>query len=295
MVETAGALAGAEELANEGDTPTLLARLMENRPAATGLVILLAMTGCAVIGPFLSPYAFDEQNLQLLGEPTAPSLAHWLGTDELGRDSLTRLMVGGRISLAVGLASALVATFIGTLVGALAGYYRGWVDQALMRFTDIMLSIPALPLVLVISGMLRPSPPLLVMVIAALIWMAPARLVRGHVMSLAERDFVAAARALGAGSGRIILRHILPNTIGPIIVSATIAVGGSIMLESALSFLGFGVQPPIPTWGGLLNKAAPWLVSAPWLAIPPGLCIFVTVLAVNFAGDGFRAALQRRD
>jgi peptide/nickel transport system permease protein len=295
MVETAGALAGAEELADEGDTPTLLARLIENRPASTGFVILLAMAGCAVIGPFLSPYAFDEQNLQLLGEPTAPSLAHWLGTDELGRDSLTRLMVGGRISLAVGLASALVATLFGTLVGALAGYYRGWVDQALMRFTDIMLSIPALPLVLVISGMLRPSPPLLVMVIAALIWMAPARLVRGHVMSLAERDFVAAARALGAGSGRIILRHILPNTIGPIIVSATIAVGGSIMLESALSFLGFGVQPPIPTWGGLLNKAAPWLVSAPWLAIPPGLCIFVTVLAVNFAGDGFRAALQRRD
>jgi peptide/nickel transport system permease protein len=294
MVETAGALAGAEDLADEGDAPTLLARLIENRPAATGVVILLAMAGCAVIGPFLSPYAFDEQNLQLLGEPTAPSLAHWLGTDELGRDSLTRLMVGGRISLAVGLASALVATFIGTLVGALAGYYRGWVDQALMRFTDIMLSIPALPLVLVISGMLRPSPPLLVMVIAALIWMAPARLVRGQVMSLAERDFVSAARALGAGSGRIILRHILPNTIGPIIVSATIAVGGSIMLESALSFLGFGVQPPIPTWGGLLNKAAPWLVSAPWLAIPPGLCIFVTVLAVNFAGDGFRAALQRR-
>jgi peptide/nickel transport system permease protein len=295
MVETAGALAGAEDLADEGDAPTRLARLIENRPAATGFVILLALAGCAVIGPFLSPYAFDEQNLQLLGEPTAPSLAHWLGTDELGRDSLTRLMVGGRISLAVGLASALVATFIGTLVGALAGYYRGWVDQGLMRFTDIMLSIPALPLVLVIAGMLRPSPPLLVMVIAALIWMAPARLVRGQVMSLAERDFVSAARALGAGSGRIILRHILPNTIGPIIVSATIAVGGSIMLESALSFLGFGVQPPIPTWGGLLNKAAPWLVSAPWLAIPPGLCIFATVLAVNFAGDGFRAALQRRD
>jgi peptide/nickel transport system permease protein len=279
MVEAAG------EPARAGGRPAAI-----NRPAAAGLTLLALMAALAAIGPLVSPYAYDQQSLALLGQPTAPSAAHWLGTDELGRDALTRLLYGGRISLTVGLASALAATLIGTLVGALAGYFRGWVDQALMRFTDVMLSIPALPLVLVVSGFLRPSPPLLVAVIAGLIWMAPARLVRGQVMALAGRDFVAAARALGAGPARIILRHILPNTLGPITVSATLAVGGAIMLESALSFLGFGVQPPLPTWGGLLNQASPWLISAPWLAIPPGVCIFAAVLAVNFAGDGLRAA-----
>jgi peptide/nickel transport system permease protein len=261
-----------------------------NRPALAGLALLAAMALLAAVGPLLSPYAYDQQALDLLGQPTAPSAAHWLGTDELGRDALTRLLYGGRVSLTVGLASALAATGIGALVGALAGYFQGWVDQVLMRLTDVMLSIPALPLVLVVSGFLRPSPPLLVAVIAGLIWMAPARLIRGQVMALAGRDFVAAARALGAGPARIILRHILPNALGPITVSATLAVGGAIMLESALSFLGFGVQPPIPTWGGLLNQASPWLTTAPWLAIPPGLCIFAAVLAVNFVGDGLRAS-----
>jgi peptide/nickel transport system permease protein len=260
-----------------------------------GLGLLVVMAALSAVGPLVSPYAYDQQSLDLLGQPTAPSAAHWLGTDELGRDALTRLLYGGRISLTVGLASALAATLAGTLVGALAGYFRGWVDQALMRFTDVMLSIPALPLVLAISGFLRPSPPLLVAVIAGLIWMAPARLVRGQVMALAGRDFVSAARALGAGPARIILRHILPNTLGPITVAATLAVGGAIMLESSLSFLGFGVQPPIPTWGGLLNQASPWLVSAPWLAIPPGVCIFAAVLAVNLAGDGLRAAMRGED
>ena len=256
--------------------------------AAASLAVLAVIAAAAVLGPMLSPYAYDQQTLALLGQPTAPSLAHWLGTDELGRDALTRLLYGGRISLAVGLSGALVATAIGTLVGALAGYFGGWIDATLMRFTDVMLSIPALPLVLVISALLRPSPPLLVMTIAALIWMAPARVIRAQVMSLASLDFVTATRALGAGPARIIVRHILPNALGPIVVSATIAVAGSIMLESALSFLGFGVQPPVPTWGNLLNQAEPWLVSAPWLSIPPGLLIFATVMAVNLLGDAAR-------
>ncbi len=252
------------------------------------------MIGAAVVlGPWLSPYAYDQQSLALLGQPTAPSAAHWLGTDELGRDALTRVLAGGRISLAVGVASAVVATAIGTLVGALAGYFGGWVDSLLMRFTDVMLSIPALPLVLVISALLRPSPPLLVVTIAGLIWMAPARVIRAQVMSLASLDFVTAARALGAGPARIIARHVLPNALGPVIVSATIAVAGSIMLESALSFLGFGVQPPVPTWGNLLNQAEPWLVSAPWLSIPPGLLIFASVMAVNLLGDALRGGGER--
>jgi peptide/nickel transport system permease protein len=277
-------------LARSGQARSGQARSGLPPSALPGLLLLAAMGVLVTLGPMISPYAYDQQGLAPLGRPTAPSAAHWLGTDELGRDALTRLLAGGRISLAVGLAGALAATGLGTVVGALAGYFRGWVDELLMRLTDVMLSIPALPLVLVVSGLVRPSPPLLVLVIAALIWMAPARLARGQVISIAGRDFVAAAQALGAGRGRVILRHILPSALGPITVSATIAVSGAIMLESALSFLGFGVQPPVPTWGGLLNQASPWLISAPWLAIPPGLCIFVTVLAVNAAGDALRAA-----
>ena len=163
-----------------------------------------------------------------------------------------------------------------------------------MRFTDVMLSIPPLPLVLLLSGLLRPSVPLLIAIIGALIWMGTARLVRSQFLALREREFVEAARALGAGGPRLILRHILPNAVGPITVSATLAVGSSILLESALSFLGFGVQPPVPTWGNLLNTASPWLGQAPWLAIAPGLCIFGTVLATNFVGDGLRDAIEPR-
>lgn len=261
-----------------------------DRRITAGLLILGVIVAAAAFGPLLSPYRYDEQALDLLGRPLPPSPAHWLGTDELGRDVLTRLLQGGRISLAVGLVGALVATAVGTLVGAAAGYFGGWTDRLLMRFTDVMLSIPALPLVLVVTGLLRPAPALLVLLIAALIWTAPARLLRAETRSQRSRDYVAAAETLGAGPFRIIARHILPNTLGVIAVSATLAVGGAIMLESALSFLGFGVQPPVPTWGNLLNKAGPWLVSAPWLSIPPGLLIFLTILAVNLIGEG----LQRR-
>jgi peptide/nickel transport system permease protein len=261
------------------------------RPGAltAGLVLLAVLALAVVLGPWLSPYAYDEQALALLGEPRPPSFAHWLGTDELGRDVLTRLLYGGRISLAVGLAGAAVATGIGTLFGALSGYFGGWVDQILMRFTDIMLSVPALPLVLVVAGLIRPNPALLILLIAALIWTSAARLVRAHVRSIRTADYVAAARTLGAGPVRIIIRHVLPNAIGAIAVSATIAVGGAVMLESALSFLGFGIQPPMPTWGNLLNQAAPWLVSAPWMSIPPGVMIFLTMIAVNILGLGLRA------
>ncbi|WP_093312908.1 ABC transporter permease [Sphingomonas jatrophae] len=253
-----------------------------------GLTLLAIIAFAVVAGPWLSPYGYDEQALALLGQPRPPSLSHWLGTDELGRDVLTRLLYGGRISLAVGLAGAAVATGAGTLIGALAGYFGGWIDQLLMRFTDVMLSIPALPLVLVIAGLIRPAPTLLVLLIATLIWPGAARLVRSHVRSIRKLDYVAAAQTLGAGSARIIARHVLPNAVPAIAVSATIAVGGAIMLESALSFLGFGIQPPVPTWGNLLNEAAPWLVSAPWMSIPPGALILLSVVAVNLVGDGLR-------
>ncbi|QYE34182.1 ABC transporter permease [Polymorphobacter sp. PAMC 29334] len=262
-------------------------------PVIAGGAILLALLLAAVFGPMLSPYTYDEQSLALLGLPRAPSWAHWLGTDELGRDELTRLLYGGRISLAIGLAGAAVATLFGTFVGALAGYAGGIVDGIAMRLTDVMLSIPALPLVLVVSGLIRPTPTLLVLLVAGLIWTPSARLVRAQVAGLKTSDFVAAARTLGVQPVMIVTRHILPNVGGAIAVSATIAVGGAILLESALSFLGFGVQPPTPSWGSLLNKSQPWLVSAPWLSMPPGVLIFLTILAVNLVGDGLRRSGSR--
>ena len=271
-----------------------LRRFLSHRPAVAGLAFLLLMAAATIVGPQFLPYRYDDQDFDLIGSPGAISPSHWLGSDELGRDALTRLLYGGRVSLAVGLAGALIATTLGTIIGALAGFYRGIVDSLLMRFTDVMLSIPPLPLVLLLSGLLRPSGPLLIAIIGALIWMGTARLVRSQFLALREREFVEAARALGASGPRLILRHILPNAVGPITVAATLAVGSSILLESALSFLGFGVQPPVPTWGNLLNTATPWLSQAPWLAIPPGLCIFGTVLATNFVGDGLRDAMEPR-
>jgi peptide/nickel transport system permease protein len=188
----------------------------------------------------------------------------------------------------------MVSTAVGTAIGAISGFYRGWVDMAIMRATDVVLSVPALPLILLISGLLRPTVPLLIVIIGGLSWMGTARLVRGQFLSLREREFVEAARALGATNFRLILRHILPNAVAPITVSATLTVGQAILLESAMSFFGFGVQPPTPTWGNLLNEATQWLDSAPWLAIPPGLLIFITVLGVNSLGDGLRDAFDTR-
>jgi peptide/nickel transport system permease protein len=273
----------------------VLRRLLRRGPGRASLAFLLLLAMAVVLVPMSSPYDYDQQDLELIGQPSPPNRAHWLGTDELGQDSLTRVFYGGRISLAVGLASALVATLAGTAVGALAGFFGGLIETALMRFTDVVLSIPLLPLVLLLSGIFRPSLPLLVLTIGGLTWMGTARVVRSQFLTLREREFVDAARALGAGSGRLIVRHLLPNALAPITVSATLAVGSSIMLESALSFLGFGVQPPMPTWGNLLNAASPWIGAAPWLPLPPGLFIFATVLAVNFLGDGLRDALEAKE
>jgi peptide/nickel transport system permease protein len=288
----AAALPTGDDAPSRGRLREFAARLFEHRPALAALIFLIAAALVVACVPPLLPYAYDEQDFELLGQPTPPSLTHWLGGDELGRDALARIVQGGRVSLAVGLFGALVSTILGTCIGALAGFHRGLVDSLLMRATDVALSIPLLPLVLLISGLLRPSVPLLVCLIGLLTWMGTARLVRAQFLALREREFVEAIRALGAGGPRIMLRHILPNAMSPIIVSATLAVGRAIMLESALSFLGFGVQQPTPSWGNLLNKATPWLANAPWLAIAPGLCIFLTVLSVNFLGDGLRDALE---
>jgi peptide/nickel transport system permease protein len=272
----------------------VLGRFRRHKLAQVGLFILVVLSLMAIFVPYLTPYTFDGQDFELLGQPTPPSLAHPMGTDQLGRDNATRVLYGARVSLLVGLLSALIASSLGTLIGALSGFYGGSVDAILMRFTDVMLSIPLLPLVIVLSGFLRPNLYLLVFIIGVLGWMSTARLVRSQFLSLRDREFVEASRALGGSNNRLIFQHVLPNALGPILVSTTLSVGSGIMLESALSFFGFGVQPPTPTWGNLLNGSSNWLDTAPWLATFPGLFILITVLSVNFLGDGLRDALDPR-
>ncbi|GGL82772.1 peptide ABC transporter permease [Deinococcus aerolatus] len=279
----------------EGFWPTMIARFLKHKLAVLGLVVLILLGLSAIFAPLIAPYTFDGQDVSIMGQPQPPSAKHWMGTDQLGRDAFTRVLYGARISLMVGLFSALLATFLGTLIGALSGYYRGWTDTVLMRITDVVLCIPLLPLIILLSGILRPSVTLLILIVGSLSWMGTARLVRSQFLSLREREFVEASRALGGGDNRVMFRHILPNALGPIIVSTTLSVGGTIMLESALSFLGLGVQPPTPTWGNLLNYASQWLTAAPWLAVFPGLMILITVLAVNFLGDGLRDAFDPRN
>ncbi len=268
--------------------------------AVVGLLVVALLAAASALAPWLSPYDPDKPQLQLqLG---APSLVHPMGTDDLGRDLLTRIMYGGRISLSIGILAMALAVLLGTAVGALAGYYGGATDNLLMRFTDLMLSIPALFLLIILILLLRSFPvPFLrggvlaiVLAIALLSWMTVARLVRASFLSLKEQVFVEAAKALGAGHGRIMVRHMLPNAASPIIVAATLRVANSIITESGLSFLGFGVQPPTPTWGNMLRNAQDQMITAPWTAIFPGLFIFVTVIAINYVGDGLRDALDPR-
>jgi len=293
MTEPAGTIAADKpQAAPRSELAEFWRRFSRHRLAVVSVVVLILVAVLSIAAPLLSPYAFDAQDLDLMGLPYPPSSTHWLGTDSLGQDNFTRLLYGGQISFAVGIAAAVVSIAIGTLVGAISGFYRGWVDVVLMRFTDVVLAIPPLPLILLLAGLVRPSVPVLILIIGALGWMSTARLVRSEFLSLREREFVESARALGSTNRRLIWRHMLPNALAPLIVAATLAVGYSILVESALSFLGFGVQPPTPSWGNLLNQARQYLDSAPWLAVPPGAMILVTMLAVNFIGDGLRDALE---
>jgi peptide/nickel transport system permease protein len=253
-----------------------------DRRALAPLVILGALIGLAVVGPFLSA---SSDAIDLAGRRSAPSLAHWFGTDELGRDLLARVLSGARISLAVGLCSAAVSSALGVSIGAVAGYAGGLIDAALMRLTDAMLAVPRLPLLMVVASIARPSVPVLVAMIGLSGWMETARVVRADIATLKTRDFVEAAHAAGARTMRIIGRHLLPNAAGTVAVATTLAVGRAILLESALSFFGVGVQPPTASWGNMLYQAQTTMTTEPWLAVFPGLFIFVTVLAVNRLGD----------
>jgi peptide/nickel transport system permease protein len=270
--------------------PTLWQRLSRHRMAAISVGILVLMTAVCLAAPVLAPYEFDAIDLASIRQP--PSASHWMGTDDLGRDLLTRVLYGGRISILIGVLAAVVGTGLGTLVGAGAGYFGGRVDGLLMRLTDIAYSIPTLPLLIVLAAFAQASPGLMAVIIGLLSWMSTARVVRGEVLTIRAMAYVEAARSLGASSLRIIWRHVLPNALGVIVVSATLAVGNAIVLESSLSFLGLGVQPPTPTWGNMLMDAQSTMASKPWLTIFPGLAILLVVLAVNFIGDGLRDALD---
>ncbi len=250
--------------------------------------LLGALVLGAVLAPALAPFAVDA--LDLANRRAAPSPLHWFGTDELGRDVMTRVLFGARVSLAIGLVSALVSAAIGAAVGATAGYAGRVVDDILMRVTDAMLAIPRLPLLMITAAVLQPSVPVLVLLVGLAGWMETARVVRAEVLSLAARDFVAAARAMGATPLRVVLRHVLPGVIPAAAVATTLAVGRGILLESALSFFGVGVQPPTASWGNMLYQAQTTMTSEPWLAIFPGAMIFVTVLACNAVGDAIGAA-----
>ena len=275
----------------------ILRRFFKHKLAGIAIAVLAFLVLASVFA-FTTPYSPTDQ------EPTnsfqKSNADHWFGTDELGRDVFTRILYGGRVSLTVGLFSTFLSIALGVLVGALSGYFGGWIDSVLMRITDAFLTFPTIFVLIILGAFLREqqvpwlknSVLIVIIIIAALSWMWPARLVRGLFIVLREREFVTASRALGGSSARIIIQHILPNCIGPIVVSGTLQMASAIITESGLSYLGFGVQPPTPTWGSILATAQNQVFRAPWIAFYPGLMIFITVMAINYIGDGLRDAFD---
>lgn len=294
-----GTAAAAEESAPSRNT--VWRRFRRHKIALIGGVIIIVMGCIAILANVIAPTDPNLiDNVHWQGYPLAPgAFGHAFGTDENGRDLLSRLIFGARISLTVALFAVIMEISIGTVLGAISGYYGGWVDFIIMRTTDVVLSIPLLPLLLVITAIVAGTSNkaalnfgVIVLIIGGLSWPSVARLVRASFLSLREREFAEAARALGNRDGRIIFRHLLPNAVAPIIVQATLEVANVIILESTLSFLGFGIQPPTASWGNMLANAQSNITIAPWAAIFPGLCILVTVLAINYLGDGLRDALD---
>lgn len=274
-------------------------KLLKNKLAVSGFVVVIVMFLACFIGPLFSPYTDSKINMALMNK--APNLKHWLGTDALGRDVLTRLLQAGRISLTVGLASMMLSVFIGSLLGAIAGYYRGIVDQIIMRIADLLLTIPSLPLLFIFGTLLSewkiPTDYrmyIVMMMLSIVGWPGLARMVRGQMLSLREREFMQAAVVLGLRDRRKLFNHLLPNIIPLLIVIATLNIGGAILSESVLSFFGLGVMSPTPTWGNMIDAANNLIdfQERPWLWIPPGFSIFATVIAINIFGDGLRDVLD---
>ncbi len=267
-------------------------RLLKNNFGMAGLIIVLLLFTVALAAPVLAPN--DPSHVDTTNILSAPNAAHWLGTDELGRDVFSRMIFGARISLMVGFIAIGIATVIGVVLGAVAGYYGGAVDETVMRFVDVMLTIPTFFLILAVIAFLEPDIVNVMIVIGLTGWMSVARLVRAEFLSLKEQDFVIAARSIGQRDNRIIFRHILPNAMAPVLVSATLGVAGAILTESMLSFLGIGVQPPTPSWGSILTEGKNYIEFAWWLSVFPGLAILVTVLGYNLLGEALRDSLDTR-
>ncbi|MER8504163.1 ABC transporter permease [Mesorhizobium sp. M0204] len=269
-------------------------RFMRHRLALLGLAMIIFLSLACVLGPHLLPY--DSLYIDLRARFAPPLTGyHFLGTDPLGRDVAARLLMAGRISLLVGFFAMVLSTLIGTLVGVIAGYRGGWVGAMLMRTVDGFLSFPSIFLLLALAAALKPSPVMITVIIALTSWMEVARIVEAEVRSLREREFVLAGRMVGLSGTHIMFREILPNAMGPIIVASTLTVARAILMEAYISFLGYGIQPPLPSWGNMLNGAQQYLGSAPWLAIIPGAAITIAVTSFNFIGDGLRDALDVRD
>lgn len=267
-------------------------RFSRNRLAMAGSIVVILLFVVSFLAPLISPYDPGEINLQIV--LTAPSRSHLLGTDQLGRDVLSRMIWGSRISLKVGFIATGIAIVIGTILGALAGYYGRWADTTIMRFVDVMLCFPSFFLILAVIAFLEPSIWNIMIVIGLTGWMGITRLVRADFITLREREFVQAARAIGASDFRIIFIHILTNAMASVLVAATLGVAGAILTESALSFLGIGVQPPIPSWGNILTAGKDNIDIAWWLSLYPGLAILITVLGFNLLGEGIRDSLDPR-
>ena len=289
LVDTAGTAAAEPPRTRH----RALRRFFRHRLAMIGVGVILFLVLASVIGPHLIP--FDDLHIDMRHRFQAPFMGpHILGSDPLGRDQLARLLMAGRISLAVGFAAMILSTALGTVIGAVAGYYGRLVGTSLMRFVDAMLCFPTIFLLLALAAFIQPSLWTITAIIAATSWMEVARVVEAQFRSLRERDYATAAPMIGASDVRIMLRELLPNAMAPIVVAATLNVARAILLESYISFLGYGIQPPTPSWGNMLNNAQQYLVSAPWLAICPGIAITLAVTSFNFVGDGLRDALDPR-
>jgi peptide/nickel transport system permease protein len=294
--EPSGSLMPSQSFAPKARSPWEIAwiRFRRHKLAIAGLIVLGLMILLALAAPLIARYIthtnYSHQDLSKALE--GPSGHHYFGTDNEGRDMFIRTLYGGRISLVVGVCVAIFSGVIGTVVGALAGFYGKWVDSLLMRVTDLFLSIPFLVVLILVVNIFSGSIFDIVLILSLFFWMPNARILRGVVLSLKEKEFVEAARSVGASNKRIIVQEILPNAVGPIIVILTLGVAQAIITESALSFLGFGVQPPVPTWGNLLSASRGFIQIAPWMVWFPGLLILLTVLAINVVGDGLRDALD---
>ncbi len=267
-------------------------KFKRKRLAVIGATVVLSLILLSLAAPLIAPCDPQAQNLELRIKP--PSWAHPLGTDEYGRDVLSRMLYGGRISLSVGFVAVGISLSIGLFLGALAGYFGGWVDQVIMRTVDVVLCIPTLFLILMLIVFLGPNLLNIMVIIGLTSWTELSRLVRAEFLTLKQRDYVSAARASGARDRKIIFRHILPNALAPVFVSATFGIAGAILIESGLSFLGLGVQPPVPSWGNILTSGKDYITQAWWMTLSPGIAIFLTVLGYNLLGDSLRDILDPR-